>query len=164
MQTAHFPGLFDTVIRFLGEMKLKHGEPKIEELEDGNRRFIVPSNITLDHGNFYFYIQGNEENGILGFHIRHFTFAPEEKRSAIAELITRINYRLWVGTFAMDYEDGEILFKATVDIDGMNLGFTVMRNLVYCCFSMMDKLAPAFERIIAGESTPEEALAALEAE
>ena len=164
MKAARFTSMLETVTQFLDEVELEYGEPKIKELESGGRRFIIPSRITLDNGRFNFHIQGNEEKGFLGFYIQHFTFVPEERRSAMAELITRLNYRLWVGYFAMDYEDGEILFKASLDIDGMNLGFSVMRNQLYCCFFMLDKFAPAFEHVIAGDSTPEEAVTELEAE
>ena len=40
---------------------------------------------------------------------------PEEKRSAVAEFITRANYGLPGGNFEMDWRDGELRYKVFLD-------------------------------------------------
>ncbi len=39
--------------------------------------------------------------------------APEEKRGAVAAFLTRANYGLILGSFELDFDDGEIRFKVT---------------------------------------------------
>ena len=39
----------------------------------------------------------------------------EERKSAVAELITRINYSLTRGGFQMDWEDGELIYYCRLD-------------------------------------------------
>ncbi|HST05674.1 MAG TPA: YbjN domain-containing protein [Chloroflexia bacterium] len=44
--------------------------------------------------------------------------APEEKRPILADFLTRANYGLYVGNFEMDYNDGEIRYKTSLDVEG----------------------------------------------
>ena len=46
---------------------------------------------------------------------------PEASRPAIAEAITRANYGLLLGNFEMDFGDGELRFKVTLDLAGVAL-------------------------------------------
>lgn len=41
---------------------------------------------------------------------------PPEKQTAAAELFTRINYGLPLGTFEMDFSDGEICYRTGIDL------------------------------------------------
>ncbi len=43
---------------------------------------------------------------------------PEERRLAAAELITRANYGLRLGNFELDFSDGELRFKTSIDVEG----------------------------------------------
>src|SRR5215212_5325423 len=40
---------------------------------------------------------------------------PPERREAVALLLTRANYGIYLGNFEMDLDDGEIRFKVSVD-------------------------------------------------
>ena len=40
---------------------------------------------------------------------------PDEKRHAVAEFITRANYAMAIGNFEMDFSDGEVRFKTSID-------------------------------------------------
>ncbi|HEX4109353.1 MAG TPA: YbjN domain-containing protein [Solirubrobacteraceae bacterium] len=44
---------------------------------------------------------------VLGAHV------PEERRDAMDELLTRLNHGIVLGSFEMDYEDGEVRFKCS---------------------------------------------------
>ena len=41
---------------------------------------------------------------------------PEESRLAVAEFITRANYAMALGNFEMDFSDGEVRFKTSIDV------------------------------------------------
>ena len=62
----------------------------------------------------------------------------EAQRRRISELICRINYGLILGNFEMDWDDGELRYKTSMDIEGVELGRTILRNLVYGNFHSFD--------------------------
>ena len=59
-------------------------------------------------------------------------------RNRISELICRINYGLILGNFEMDWDDGELRYKTSMDIEGTELNRTILRNLVYGNFHSFD--------------------------
>lgn len=61
-----------------------------------------------------------------------------EQRSRLALMLTRINYGLVLGNFEMDLDDGEIRYKTSMDVEGLDLSQLVIRNLVYGNFYSMD--------------------------
>ncbi len=86
----------------------------------------------------------------------------EDKRHAIAEYITRANYGLIIGNFEMDFNDGEIRFKTSVDLeDGESLN-TILTNLVRVNFSMFDRYYAGFMKIVWGAKSPEAAVKEIE--
>nr|WP_083862535.1 YbjN domain-containing protein [Baaleninema simplex] len=87
-----------------------------------------------------------------------------EKRHAIAELLTRANYGMVIGNFEMDYSDGEIRYKTSIDVEGSQLDNALIKQLLYPNLLMMDKYLPAIEAVIAGTQTPEEAIALVESD
>lgn len=87
---------------------------------------------------------------------------PEDSRSTIAELVTRINYGLRVGNFEMDYEDGEVRYKTCIDFGGEILTRGYIKNAVYLALKTMEKYVPAFLSVVYGGQIPEDALAVLE--
>jgi hypothetical protein len=57
--------------------------------------------------------------------------APEAARNAVAEYITRANYGLIIGNFELDYDDGTIRFKTSLDFDGDELTEALIQNSVH---------------------------------
>ncbi len=68
-------------------------------------------------GRFVFYIDFKEK-------------APEDTRPSVAEFITRANYGVIIGNFELDYEDGTVRFKTSVDFEGLQLAPALVRNVV----------------------------------
>jgi len=54
---------------------------------------------------------------------------PEDRRGAVAEYLTRANWRLSVGNWEMDWSDGETRFKTSVDLNGSALDDLVLEAL-----------------------------------
>jgi len=46
--------------------------------------------------------------------------AEEEKRPLVAEFLTRANYGIRLGNFEMDYSDGEIRYKTSLDVSDLD--------------------------------------------
>lgn len=83
---------------------------------------------------------------------------PEERRTAALELIARINYRLVIGSFQINLDDGKILFVTSVDVEGDSLTPALIRNLVRANLITMDKFFPCILALVYGNCPPQEAL------
>lgn len=79
---------------------------------------------------------------------------PEEQRFTIAEFLTRANSGLILGNFELDFEDGEIRYKTSIDVTDDWLSQALIKQLVYANVSMMDEYLPGIRSVIAGETTP----------
>ncbi|MEB3279645.1 MAG: YbjN domain-containing protein [Lyngbya sp.] len=90
--------------------------------------------------------------------------APEDKRQAIAEFIARANYGTIIGNFELDFTDGEIRFKTSIDVEGDTLSSALIQSLVYTNVMMMDEYLPGILAVVSGELSPVEAIANIEGE
>ncbi len=88
--------------------------------------------------------------------------APEDKKQAIAEYIARANYGTIIGNFELDFTDGEIRFKTSIDVEGDALSSALIQPLVYTNVMMMDEYLPGILAVISGELSPVEAIAKIE--
>lgn len=88
--------------------------------------------------------------------------APYESRPEMIEFLTRANYGLLIGNFEMDINDGEIRYKTSLDLRDTTLTTEMVRNIVYNNVFTMKRYLPGIEAVIAGESTPAEAILACE--
>ncbi|MBD2535906.1 YbjN domain-containing protein [Nostoc flagelliforme FACHB-838] len=88
--------------------------------------------------------------------------APEMKRSEVSEFMTRANYGLIIGNFELDFADGEIRFKTSIDVEGDNLTSALIKHLVYANITMMDEYLPGIMAVIENKVSPAEAIAQIE--
>ena len=87
---------------------------------------------------------------------------PEAKRITIAEFITRANYGLLIGNFELDFTDGEVRYKTSIDVDGNGLNFDLIQNLVYANVMIMDEYLPGMIAVIENDVSPEYAVSSIE--
>ncbi len=87
---------------------------------------------------------------------------PEEKRVEIAEFITRANYGLVIGNFEMDYGDGEVRYKTSVDVEGGELTPKMIENLMRANLMTMDRYFSGVMGVLYGDRDPAEAIAEME--
>lgn len=122
--------------------------------------------INLQHegknGRWECYGDAREEDGLCCFYSVSPVNAPENKRSAIAEFIARINYILTVGNFEMDFADGEIRYRTSIDVEGDRLSTVLFRQLTIANVTMMDRYLPAIRHILEDDYSPTEAIAVIE--
>ena len=88
--------------------------------------------------------------------------APANMRLAVAEYITRANYGLRIGNFEMDFEDGEVRYKSSLDFEGVGLTPGLIRNTIYPAVQTMDRYLPGVLSVVFGGKSAEEAIAAVE--
>ena len=85
--------------------------------------------------------------------------APEERRSACAELLTRINQNLSLGHFSIDLSDGELSYRTVVPSPKRGrLTRDVVDHIVGGHHILVDRFIPAITRVIFSMIDPTEAL------
>ncbi len=91
-------------------------------------------------------------------------FTPPDKRQAMAEFLTRANYGMVIGNFEMDFNDGEVRYKSSIDVteNVEHLTEAQFRSLVYTNVMMMDKYFPGLMSIMYLDRSPAELIAEIE--
>ncbi|MGB3694722.1 MAG: YbjN domain-containing protein [Spirulinaceae cyanobacterium] len=88
--------------------------------------------------------------------------APKKKRRQLGEFVCRANYSAVIGNFELDFNDGEIRYKTSIDVEGDSLSFSLIKQMVYANVTMMDEYLPGIIAVIEGEASLEEAIAKIE--
>jgi hypothetical protein len=76
---------------------------------------------------------------------------PKTKRNKIAQFLTLANYGTIIGNFELDYTDGEIRYKTSIDVEGDRLTPALIHRLVYTNITMMDEYIPGIQSVLAGQ-------------
>ena len=114
------------------------------------------------NGHWTCFAKGWDEQAALAFYSVCPVNAPEDRRPAVAEFLTRANYGMLIGNFELDWMDGEIRFKTTISVEGDRPSSTLMKELVYTNVLMMDMYLPGILRVLYGDVSPAEAIAEIE--
>ncbi len=115
-----------------------------------------------DNGQWMCYAHAREETDQFVFYSVLPASAPVNKRDAAAEFITRANYGMVIGNFEMNYEDGEIRYKTSLDIEGDELSFALIKQAVYANVATVDRYLPGLMAVIFADVTPADAIAKVE--
>lgn len=89
---------------------------------------------------------------------------PTERRRDAAEYLTRANYGLVLGNFELDFSDGEVRFKTSMDAEDVALGPALLRPLLYQNALTMDRYLQGLRDVALGGTAPARAIAAVEGE
>ncbi len=87
---------------------------------------------------------------------------PEDSRLAVAEFLTRANYGLRIGNFEMDYSDGEVRYKSSLDFEDDTLTPNLIRNAIYPAVQTLDNYLTGLMKVAFGGQTPFEAIQEIE--
>ena len=83
--------------------------------------------------------------------------APSEKLFEVAEFLHRANYGLILGNFEMDFRDGEIRYKVSIDIEDNQPNPDHINNMIDCALAMSDRYCPGVGAVIYAGKSAEEA-------
>ena len=67
-----------------------------------------------------------------------------------------------MGNFEFDFTIGEIRYKTSIDVEGDNLSFALVKQMVYANVMMMDEYLPGIIAVVEGKLSPQEAIALIE--
>ena len=87
---------------------------------------------------------------------------PADKLSAIAEFITRANYGMALGNFELDFNDGEVRYKTSVDVTDTDITSNLLRPMIYTNVLMMDKYMSGLMAVVYADMSPAEAVKQIE--
>lgn len=114
------------------------------------------------NGKWTCYAQAREEQQQFVFYSVCPINAPEDLRAKVAEFITRANYGMIIGNFEMDYDDGEVRYKTSIDVEGAELIGALTRQIVYANVIIMDRYLPGIMRCIYSDATPQDCVEEIE--
>lgn len=114
------------------------------------------------NGTWHCYAQAREEQQQFVFYSVLDTNVPEDRRLAMADFLTRANYGLIIGNFEMDFRDGEVRYKTSIDVEGDQLSSPLIKQMVYINVLMMDRYLPGIMSVAYGGGDPARAIAAIE--
>ncbi|MCE5387245.1 MAG: YbjN domain-containing protein [Acidithiobacillus sp.] len=87
---------------------------------------------------------------------------PSERMPQVAEFLTRANYGLPIGNFEMDWEDGEINCKSSVQLPLQCLDTATLQPYLLAAVETVNHYLPGLRAVLAGEKTPATAIKTLE--
>jgi hypothetical protein len=87
--------------------------------------------------------------------------AGKALREAANGLVNLINQRVWLGHFEVWADDGEIVFRHALSLpDGERPSMAQTASMIDAAMEAADRFYPAFDFLISGGKSPEDAMAA----
>ncbi len=125
---------------------------------------ILELNYQGRNGRWVCYAHAREDQRQLLFYSVCQATASADARPNMAEYLTRANWGLCMGNFEMDWDDGEIRFKTSLDVDSESLTPVLIKQVIYSNLYTMDKYLPGIMTVRYGDTPPAEAVAQIESE
>lgn len=123
---------------------------------------VIRAEVSGENGSWAVFAVGRERDGRCTVYSQVPWNAPEERRGEMAEAITRINFGLPIGNFEMDYSDGEIRFKTSLDVGDDRMTTALFEGLFEPNMATMDHYLPALEAVRDGRESPADAVRSVE--
>lgn len=125
-------------------------------------RTVYKTGFEGKNGQFTCYAQERIEQEQFVFYSIFPVRTAENKMDEVAEFITRANYGMIIGNFELDYSDGEIRYKTSVDVEDVELAEPLIRHMVYANVLTMDKYFPGLMRLLYAGISPVDAIEEVE--
>ncbi len=124
-------GLFSTLIDYMEEEAWKY------EILEGET--IIRFNFKGSAGRVLCYGEVDETKCWLTFYSYMPVNVPTEKLAEAAEFISRANRGMRIGNFELDYDDGEVRYKTSIDTEGGELTNKMVDNLLRANLSAINR-------------------------
>lgn len=86
---------------------------------------------------------------------------PDERRAAVAELVMRANARLTIGNFELDYEDGELRCRTSLDARSCHVTPAAVDSLIAASVLACDRYHHALMQVIYAGAAARDAAASV---
>jgi hypothetical protein len=112
-------------------------------------------------GDYGLYFCWSNEISVMHFSCAFDLKSPVKRRTALYELLAKANERLWIGHFGMDEETGMPIYRHSVLLRGTpSASSESIEDLVDIAITECERFFPAFQFVLWGGKTPDEALEA----
>lgn len=88
--------------------------------------------------------------------------AKKEHRAELCEFVARANHGMGDGNFEMDFDEGSVRFRVSLDFTGISLPGQLVRNMIVDAMNTIELYEGALSRVIAGKAKAKAALRAAE--
>lgn len=108
--------------------------------------------------NFRIWFSYQEELGGLIFSCAFDMKIPEKNRAKIYPLLAQVNERMWLGHFDIGSEDGMVMFRHALLTRGRDTTTEQLEDLLDIAMTECNRFYPAFQSVLWGGSSVEQAL------
>lgn len=147
-------GLFSSLIDYMEEEDWKY------EILEGET--IIRFHFKGRAGRLLCYGEVDEEKCWLIFYSYLPVNAPPEKMGPVAEFVTRANRGMRIGNFELDFDDGEIRYKTSIDVEGGELTDKMIDNLLRANLTTVDRYFGGLMELIYGDRPAAEIIKRIE--
>src|SRR5262245_44875101 len=124
-------GLFSALIDYMEEDDWKY------EILEGET--IIRFHYKGTAGRLLCYGEVDEEKFWLIFYSYMPVNVPAEKMPQAAEFVARANRGMRIGNFELDFDDGEVRYKTSIDVEGGELSSKMIDNLLRANLSTVNR-------------------------
>ncbi|NBP86512.1 MAG: hypothetical protein EBU54_15545, partial [Mycobacteriaceae bacterium] len=114
--------------------------------------------VTLKHLRVHLFFCADTDQQRLNLMGRHSVLVPEDRRAAVAEFITRLNWNLSGARFLLDHGDGEVCCRVDLEAGGAALNDATLSKSILRCCHLTDGFFPALMSVIYRGTPPVQAL------
>lgn len=108
--------------------------------------------------NFRIWFTWQPELNVVIFSCAYETKIPKKERARVYPLIAAVNEKMWLGHFDIGSDDGLIMFRHALLLRGLSATPEQMEDLIDIAMNECNRFYPAFQSVLWGGNTPEEAL------
>ena len=131
-------------------------EGKYEQNSEHKGMFIA--GVETDSGDFEVLVPAEDSDKQLTCFGICLDEVPEDRRSDVAEYIIRVNNNLMNAVFDMDYDDGDVRVRSSMNFADAQPTADAVALLLHGAISSADVYYPGLQTVIDGEAAPEDAL------
>ena len=130
---------------------------EFDRTEDGDLAFALAG----DWKDYELWFAWRPEAGCLQLCLALDLRASKTRRHVSYELLALINQRVWLGHFEVWSEDGEIVFRHSLPLPtGERPTLAQAASMIDAAVEAADRFYPAFDFLLRGAKSPEDAMAA----
>ena len=125
--------------------------------QESAERWIMLT-IRCQRGSYRVMATADDRRSLVRVICAYGSYVPEARRVAVAEAIARINFELAIGSFDLDFADGELRFRTGVDVEDGTLSTTMVDNMIGFGLHTLDRYHDALMHVAFGGEEPASAV------
>ena len=118
----------------------------------------VTAPIRTDVATYQLFVSVDDERDTVGVYLSFPSRVPEARRLAAAELCARINRTIFLGNLDIDFADGDLRWRAGIDVEDGILSTAMIDNMIGAGVWTLDRYHDALLKVFVAGVEPEAAL------